>query len=302
MDESKTQRTRQVFRGDIYMAELPPSDTCEQSGIRPFLVIQNDTGNIYSPTVIGVPLTSQQKKKNMPTHVFVSHESGIKKNSIALCEQILTVDKKRLRKKRVGRISDSNMQQVENALMLSLAIKSKKHELRDTFTIESITTINVLQRIEEHKKKQTEAPLVIKKAHLSLIGAGQVLKNITFENCFFDLLDLREAKVQNITLRHCLIANADFNTAKINNLNIIGGYIDHPAFVQCEMINSQMKDATMQSAAYVYCRCANSNMEQLVMDHPVFVHAKMEGINTKNLSIRNPITVHSKVEFIEDTY
>ena len=88
-----------VKRGDIFYADLSPVVGSEQGGVRPVLVVQNDVGNKYSPTVIIAAITSQMNKVKLPTHVEVSAEFGLPKNSVVLLEQIRTIDKKRLREK-----------------------------------------------------------------------------------------------------------------------------------------------------------------------------------------------------------
>lgn len=88
-----------VKRGDIFYADLSPVVGSEQGGVRPVLVVQNDIGNKYSPTVIIAAITSQMNKVKLPTHVEVSAEFGLPKNSVVLLEQIRTIDKKRLREK-----------------------------------------------------------------------------------------------------------------------------------------------------------------------------------------------------------
>ena len=96
-----------VKRGDIYYADLSPVVGSEQGGIRPVLVIQNDIGNKYSPTVIAAAITSQINKAKMPTHIEL--------------EQIRTIDKRRLREK-IGRIDDGLMASVNNALSISFGL------------------------------------------------------------------------------------------------------------------------------------------------------------------------------------
>lgn len=89
-----------IYRGDIYYADLDPVAGCEQGGIRPVLIIQNDTGNKFSPTVICAAITSQIQKAKLPTHVVLDAGlTGITETSVVLLEQIRTIDKKRLREK-----------------------------------------------------------------------------------------------------------------------------------------------------------------------------------------------------------
>lgn len=111
-----------VKRGDIYYADLSPVVGSEQGGIRPVLIIQNDIGNKYSPTVIITAITSQINKAKLPTHVEISSEEyGLNKDSVILLEQIRTIDKRRL-KDRIGHISDELMVRVDQALMISLGM------------------------------------------------------------------------------------------------------------------------------------------------------------------------------------
>ena len=108
-----------VKRGDIYYADLSPVVGSEQGGIRPVLVIQNDIGNKYSPTVIAAAITSQINKAKMPTHIeLAAKDYGLNKDSVILLEQIRTIDKRRLREK-IGRIDDGLMASVHNALSIS---------------------------------------------------------------------------------------------------------------------------------------------------------------------------------------
>ena len=110
-----------VKRGDIFYADLSPVVGSEQGGVRPVLVVQNDIGNKYSPTVIIAAITSQMNKVKLPTHVEVSAEFGLPKNSVVLLEQIRTIDKKRLREK-VGFTDEFFMKKVDEALLKSLGV------------------------------------------------------------------------------------------------------------------------------------------------------------------------------------
>lgn len=111
-----------VKRGDLFYADLNPVVGSEQGGIRPVVVIQNDVGNKYSPTIIVAAITAQENKPKLPTHVEVdSSELGLPKNSTILLEQIRTIDKKRLKEK-IGSFEDKTMRKVENAMKISLAL------------------------------------------------------------------------------------------------------------------------------------------------------------------------------------
>ena len=111
-----------VKRGDIFYADLSPVVGSEQGGTRPVLVVQNDVGNKYSPTVIAAAITSQINKAKMPTHIELpGDEYGLSKNSVILAEQVRTIDKRRL-KERIGRLDDILMTQIDTALKVSLGI------------------------------------------------------------------------------------------------------------------------------------------------------------------------------------
>lgn len=110
----------QIKRGEIYYADLSPVVGSEQGGVRPVLVLQNDVGNKYSPTVIVTAITSQLGKAKLPTHVELPAEQyNLPKNSVALLEQIRTLDKRRLQEK-VTTLSQEKMKEVNKALLISL--------------------------------------------------------------------------------------------------------------------------------------------------------------------------------------
>ncbi len=109
-----------IKRGELYYADLSPVVGSEQGGIRPILIVQNDTGNKYSPTIIAAAVTSKINKAKLPTHIELSaHEFGLNKDSVILLEQIRTLDKRRL-KERIGELSTVKMQKVNTALLISL--------------------------------------------------------------------------------------------------------------------------------------------------------------------------------------
>lgn len=113
-----------IKRGDIYYADLSPVVGSEQGGIRPVLIVQNDIGNKYSPTVIAAAITSQKDKSNLPTHIKVNAENcGLAKDSIVLLEQVRTIDKRRL-KERMGRLDESSMTAVNDAITVSFGLPS----------------------------------------------------------------------------------------------------------------------------------------------------------------------------------
>lgn len=112
-----------VRRGDVFYADLSPVIGSEQGGVRPVLVVQNDIGNKYSPTIIIAAITSQINKAKLPTHVEITApEYGLPKDSVVLLEQIRTIDKKRLREK-IGRFNDEMMRSVDDALKISVGLK-----------------------------------------------------------------------------------------------------------------------------------------------------------------------------------
>ena len=110
-----------VRRGDIYYADLSPVVGSEQGGTRPVLIIQNDIGNRYSPTVIAAAITSRTDKAKLPTHIEVGPDSGLAKSSVILCEQIRTLDKKRL-KDRMGHLGEDTMLLVNEAISVSFGL------------------------------------------------------------------------------------------------------------------------------------------------------------------------------------
>jgi mRNA interferase MazF len=112
-----------VKRGDMFYADLSPVVGSEQGGIRPVLIIQNDLGNKYSPTVIAAAITSQTNKTKLPTHIELDENtSGLKSNSVVLAEQIRTIDKSRLKEK-IGHIDDLKIiNQLNSALGVSFGL------------------------------------------------------------------------------------------------------------------------------------------------------------------------------------
>lgn len=108
-----------IKRGELYYADLSPVVGSEQGGVRPVLVVQNDVGNKYSPTVIVAAITSQINKARIPTHIELNTKYGLTKDSVLLLEQIRTLDKRRLKEK-IGILDDKCMENVNNALLISL--------------------------------------------------------------------------------------------------------------------------------------------------------------------------------------
>ena len=111
-----------VKRGDIYYADLSPVVGSEQGGMRPVLIVQNDTGNRHSPTVIAAAITSQTGKAKLPTHIEIAAQSfGLSRDSVILLEQIRTLDKSRLRE-RMGKLDEQAMNRVDNAIAVSFGL------------------------------------------------------------------------------------------------------------------------------------------------------------------------------------
>lgn len=111
-----------VKRGDIYYADLSPVTGSEQGGLRPVLIVQNDVGNKFSPTVIAAAITSQINKAKLPTHIEITAtEHGVTKDSVVLMEQVRTIDKKRLRE-HVGQLNEVLMKQVDEAILISFGL------------------------------------------------------------------------------------------------------------------------------------------------------------------------------------
>ena len=111
-----------VRRGDIYYADLSPVVGSEQGGLRPVLIVQNDTGNNHSPTVIAAAITSQTGKARLPTHIELRAQSyGLTRDSVVLLEQIRTLDKSRLRE-RMGRLDAQTMGAVDSAIAVSFGL------------------------------------------------------------------------------------------------------------------------------------------------------------------------------------
>ena len=114
---------KSINRGDLYYADLNPVVGSEQGGIRPVLIIQNNTGNKHSPTVIIAAITSKAMKATLPTHCVLSAHAGLDRDSVVLLEQIRTVDKRRL-KDHVGTLGQDDMSAVNKALAISVGLKT----------------------------------------------------------------------------------------------------------------------------------------------------------------------------------
>ncbi len=111
-----------IKRGDIYYADLSPVVGSEQGGIRPVLIVQNDVGNRYSPTVIAAAITSRQSKTKLPTHIPIEAQGcGLSKDSVVLLEQVRTLDKRRLKEK-MGSVDFNSMKEINRALSVSFGL------------------------------------------------------------------------------------------------------------------------------------------------------------------------------------
>lgn len=117
-----------IRRGDIFYADLSPVIGSEQGGLRPVLIVQNDVGNKYSPTVIAAAITSRMTKSKLPTHIDVFGEKvGLSKDSVILLEQIRTIDKKRLKEK-MGHLDNDVMHEVNEAIVVSFGLSTRTYD------------------------------------------------------------------------------------------------------------------------------------------------------------------------------
>lgn len=114
---------KNIYRGEVYYADLSPVQGAEQGGRRPVLIVQNDIGNRHAPTTIILPLTTATTKKPLPTHILIpaTTDNGLADNSTALAEQVKIIDKSRL-KKRLGAVSEEIMAEVDKAIRVSLGV------------------------------------------------------------------------------------------------------------------------------------------------------------------------------------
>lgn len=115
-------------RGDIYLADLSPIRGCEQGGIRPVVVIQNNIGNFYAPTLIVATVTAKVRKKHrQPTHYFIWNNSAFKRPSVVVLEQIRTIDKERIMRY-LGKLTRKEMEGINAALLISLELNTFSHQ------------------------------------------------------------------------------------------------------------------------------------------------------------------------------
>lgn len=121
---------QKVTRGDLFFADLDPVQGSEQGGVRPVVVLQNNVGNKYSPTIIVAAITSQRNKNHMPTHVYVTQRSDLPKDSVVLLEQLRTIDKKRLQMK-IGAFDEKTMASIDEALGISIGLLPMRKRRRE---------------------------------------------------------------------------------------------------------------------------------------------------------------------------
>jgi len=127
-------KQKQIQRGNIYFADLNPVIGSEQGDTRPVLVVQNDIGNKHSPTIVVAPITCNLNKKFLPTHVSISHVSGLEKNSLALVEQIRTIDRSRIFEY-IGCITKQQQAEIDSALAVCVGIDNLHPTKKDTITL-----------------------------------------------------------------------------------------------------------------------------------------------------------------------
>lgn len=157
-----------VRRGDIYYADLSPVVGSEQGGLRPVLIVQNDIGNRYSPTVIAAAITSRMSKAKLPTHIDIyADEVGLAKDSVILLEQIRTLDKRRLKEK-MGHLDDAMMDHVNTAIAISFGLGSPEQDAAARAMMQHIATVHTRQAVASVHTQ--EAP-VAKSDHTPVTAA-----------------------------------------------------------------------------------------------------------------------------------
>ena len=146
-----------VKRGDIYYADLSPVVGSEQGGMRPVLIIQNDVGNRYSPTVIAAAITSRMGKTRLPTHIDIyADRAGLSKDSVVLLEQIRTLDKRRLKEK-MGHLDDKMMTEVNNAIAVSFGLSEGVERQISTVFSEGSAAVAVSDMPDSGVEDRTES-------------------------------------------------------------------------------------------------------------------------------------------------
>lgn len=130
--DAKFEKEEHIKRGDIYYADLGDNIFgSEQAGVRPVLIVQNDIGNKYSPTVIIAPITSKEKKHQLPTHCTIKRHGRLRISSLVLLEQLRVIDKTRLKGKRVGSVDADDMKEVDRALSISVGLTKENAESKN---------------------------------------------------------------------------------------------------------------------------------------------------------------------------
>lgn len=128
-----------IYKGDIYYADLTPVVGCEQGGIRPVLIIQNNIGNLYSPTVIAAAITSRTGKQYLPTHIGLDEpQNGLRQNSLVLLEQVRTIDRSRLREY-IGSLTEQQLRQINEALAVSFGLELAEAPVPETALVSILT-------------------------------------------------------------------------------------------------------------------------------------------------------------------
>ena len=149
-----------VKRGDIYYADLSPVIGSEQGGLRPVLIVQNDIGNRYSPTVIAAAITSRMSKAKLPTHIDIyAGEVGLAKDSVILLEQIRTLDKRRLKEK-MGHLDDAVMNHVNTAIAISFGLGNAKQDAEARALMQKTTYAPPQTAVASTSPAPTEPPKV----------------------------------------------------------------------------------------------------------------------------------------------
>lgn len=128
-----------IYKGDIFYADLTPVVGCEQGGIRPVLIIQNNIGNRYSPTVIVAAITSRTGKQHLPTHIGLGvPQNGLRQNSLVLLEQVRTIDRSRLRDY-IGTLVDRQLRQVDEALAVSFGLELAEEPVQERAPVPTVS-------------------------------------------------------------------------------------------------------------------------------------------------------------------
>lgn len=157
-----------IKRGEIYYADLGQGAGSEQKGLRPVLVIQNDVGNKFSPTIIVAAITSKTEKRRMPTHVAINAKKyGLPEDSVVLLEQIRTIDKSRLGMK-IGALSNSVMDEIDRSSKISIGLSDAR--FNDRYIYEKIQEINELNSIIEKYKSNNSDLMMEELEKISLVG------------------------------------------------------------------------------------------------------------------------------------